>query len=63
MTYDKTAKQFVKWLDSIDNLFQGNFGKGFREFPEIDWYNYFESGYTPEEAFEEYCEGFDETLY
>ena len=49
-------QNFDKWLKSLDELFIQKLGLGYLDFPDFDWYSYFEDEAIPEEAFNDYCE-------
>lgn len=53
MTHDE---EFAAFMRQIDNLFVKEFGIGYENFPDWDYYSAFDDGITPFEAFEDWKE-------
>lgn len=45
---------FDEWLRQLDRIFNANYGIGYQDVEDYDWYAEFESECTPRESFEEW---------
>lgn len=53
---ENNMQDFDRWLKEVDNQFLEEFGLSYLDFPDCDWFSYFEDEMTSRQAFLDYCE-------